>query len=190
MGLIWFIYNWSPSNYKPSRPLQQFQAEIGYAPYKFSVHKGWELPKKRYSTPVYVRKISEDLPESNFNLQVQTLKKITGTSDISLDQYVQEFLLKGMKNNLDALIISVKNFEVDGIPARDIIDRQVITINNVTREVLGRTIVFIIDGYVYTFALGTFEKDYEIASREFELMVKSFHFLEENSEKSENMQKD
>ena len=152
---------------------------MGYAPYRFSVHKGW-LPEKKFKYPAFRRKISKDLPMSNFSIQVQYLDEIIGKDmEISIDDYVKNYLMKGAMDNFNARILSVKEFEVDGISAKDVVLEYLLTVKGLTREVKSRAIVFIINNYVYTFSIGTFEKDYEMASKEFELMVKSFHFIKE-----------
>lgn len=156
---------------KKNIPSLQIEINEGYTPYKFSVHKGW-IPDKTYKYPVFRRKISEDLPPSNFSLQVDKVAKVIPQNTVNIDNYI----LKDIPQHNNATVFSVKNIVIDGILAKDMISKYVLTYKGISREVFNRTIYFIIGGYIYKFELGTFEKDFDIANKEFELMVKSFHF--------------
>ncbi len=161
-----------------NRPKYYINSPIGYAPFKFSVHKEW-IPDKRYDYPAFRRKISRDLPRSNFTIQVQELTNITGSANVDLEQYVEEYVIKEMKEIHKAIILSNSNLVIDNFPAKTIVYKYPLTIRELTREIKGRVVILIIDGYVYSFALGTFDKDFNVANKEFELMVKSFHFTEQ-----------
>lgn len=171
IGLIVFVF----FPMQRQLPVWHNESSIGYASYKFSTHKDWE-PDKQYDYVVLRRKLSADLPPSNFNIQVQHLSEVIAEKEIGLDEYVNIHLIQELKDVHKSEILSVKDFSIDKFPAKDIVYQNSLTIREITREIKSRIIVFIAGEYVYSFTLGSFEKDFETASKEFELMVKSFHF--------------
>lgn len=175
VGFVLLIYLLPTPHPKSSRPTWLRESDIGYAPFQFSAHKGW-VSDKRYDYFALRRKLSKDLPESNFNLQIQELVKVTGKRSMPIDEHVDNYLIKELKEIHKAEILSVKNFTVDAFAGKDIVCTNLVTIRGLTREVKSRLVVFIAGEYVYSFTLGSFEKDFDQASLEFERMVGSFHF--------------
>ncbi len=106
----------------------------------------------------------------------EELVKVTGKRSMPIDEYVDSYLIRELKGIHKAEILSNKNFTVDAFSAKDIVYKHSLTIQGLTREIKARIIVFIAGEYVYSFDLGSFEKDFDQASLEFERMVESFHF--------------
>ena len=149
---------------------------IGYAPCKFHVPEGW-IPAEKTAYAAFQKTISKDLPQSNINIQIQKLSEVRGSHEnISIDDYVNELLLKELTQIHKATIVSVRDFTVDHFKAKDIVFENSLTLKGLTRDLKNRMIIFIAGKYVYSFTLGSFEKDYDIASKDFQSMASSFHF--------------
>ncbi len=172
VAVLFFAYK---HDYFITRPILYKNSDFGYASYKFSVHKKWKLDN-RYSYLVLRRKISKDTPESNFNLQIQKVSLVTRGKDVGLTDYFENYYLSELKQIHKANIISIENSNIDVFPAKDIVFTYDLTIQGLTRKVKSRVVIFIAGGYVYSFALGSFENDFPVATQEFEKMVHSFHF--------------
>jgi len=147
--------------------------ERGYAPYKMHIEEGWEKVSADY--PGFKKRFSENLPSSNFNIQVIELVKPGKDKYATLEGLSSEFIRRRTENKAD--IQWAKNIEIADVPAKDILDVGDLTIRKTTRGVYTETIILVIKGYAYIFTLGTFEKDYEGASKEFHKMVESFEFV-------------
>lgn len=160
-----------------NRPMWRRNTGEGYAPFEFSTHKGW-TPDKRHEDIVLNRTLSKDLPDSNFLLLVQNLEELGIDNNITINEYVEKYWIPDMEKEQNVKFLDISDSTVDGIPAKSAIFTYVLTLKGITRKVKSRTIKFIIGGYVYSFTLGSFEKDFNIANKEFELMVGSFHFTD------------
>ncbi|MBI4352447.1 MAG: hypothetical protein HY593_00825 [Candidatus Omnitrophica bacterium] len=161
-----------------SKPPYHKVIDPGYAPFKMRAHKDW-VPDDRYDFGAFRRKLSADLPESNFNIQIQKLVDVTGQHYIGINEYVDNYLIKGLKQSFRVEVLSIKDFTVDVFLGKDIIYKHLLTIQGLTREIKARMIIFIAGEYVYSLTLGSFEKDFDQANREFEEMVRTFRFINE-----------
>lgn len=146
----------------------------GY-PARMHAPSGW-IQDHRFKFIAIQKEFSKDLPPSNISVHVQRQADVTKKTSISLADYVSDFYLRELRDNFKADILSVGAWEIDGIPAKVVTIKYPLTLHGLTREIKSKTILFIINEYVYTLNLASFEKDFEIANKDFESVVKSFHF--------------
>lgn len=147
---------------------------FGYAPYDIQIVDGWTKVED-IAYPGYVKKFSSNLPKSVFNIEVEQLVERGGPYYATLDGAINKYQ-DIIKKDLDANIVWIKDVSVNGIPAKAVMDIHNLTIRNTTREVWSQAIIFVIKGYSYSFRLGSFEEDFDKASKDFEAMVYSFQF--------------
>jgi hypothetical protein len=147
----------------------------GYSDYVVLIPRGW-VKTSRVLIPAFEKKFSKNLPDSNINIQCQKLNAMGIVDDITRNEYVSKYLIPSLKNRFNENIIDESAFDVNKIPAIKLKHVRLLSINNVSREIYGETIVFLIDGFVYTCTLGSFKPDFDRASAEFESIIKSIIF--------------
>jgi len=139
-----------------SRPQWRRYSEIGYAPFKFSAHKGW-VPDKRFSEIVLLKKISPNLPKNNCSLLIQKLEDLKIPKNITIGEYVEKYWIPSVEKEQKVSFDEISDYTVDGISARSIIFSYFLTSKGITREIKSRVVKFVIGDYVYTFSLGSFK---------------------------------
>ena len=112
--LLGIIFGAVKANKSPI-PKYEIKSSEGYAPYKFSVHKGW-ISDTQYEFPTFRRKISQNKPKSNFFIQVQKVSDIVDNPNITLDDYINEHLLKEYKEKYGIVDVLCEDTKVDGMP--------------------------------------------------------------------------
>lgn len=148
--------------------------DYGY-PAKMHVVDGW-IQNKKFDYLVLQKKFSDDLPLTNISVQIQKQSTVTNFKTITINTYFSEFYLKELKSQ-NVNVFSIHNALIDSFPAKDIIFEYPLTIRGVTKQVKARTLIFIVNEFVYTFHLASFPKDFDRADSEFQLFLDSFHFL-------------
>jgi hypothetical protein len=164
-----FSQNLDPTTY-------QYKGSVGYAPFIMEGQPGWTREKNIKDYIALTKQISADMPYSNIVVTINSLQYTSAPITTTVDEYVDKYWLPEMKTIHNATVISKGSTIIDGIPSKDIVSTRPVTINGITRTVKGRVIVFIKNEFIYEFSLATFEKNWDIANKEFEAIVTSFHF--------------